>query len=119
MGLFAGTKWDVPAHCEICNQLESECTCPLPAPEQKTWLAPGKQTAKLNMERRKKGKLVTVIRGLHPSETDFPKLLTSLKNSCGAGGTIEESTIEVQGSHADRIQKLLLEKGYRVSGVKS
>ena len=119
MGLFAGTKWDVPAHCEICNRLELECTCPLPAPEQRVWLAPNKQTAKISVEHRKKGKLVTVIRGLNPSETDFPKLLTCLKNSCGAGGTIEESTLEVQGSHAERIEKLLTKIGYRVSVVKS
>jgi translation initiation factor 1 len=119
MGLFAGTKWDVPAHCEVCKHLESECTCPPPTPDQKVWLPPNKQTAKLAVERRKKGKMVTVIRGLDPTETDLPKLLTSLKNSCGAGGTIEDSTIEVQGSHIDRIQKLLLEMGYKISGVKS
>jgi len=118
MGLFAGTKWDVPAHCEVCKQLESECTCPPLPPEQKQWLAPEKQSAKIAIERRKKGKTVTVIRGLDSHESDLPSLLTSLKNSCGAGGTIEGDTLEVQGSHIDRIHEHLSKIGYRVTAAK-
>ena len=114
MGLFAGTKWDVPAHCEVCQKLESECVCPPEAEKPKVWLAPEKQTARIGLEKRKKGKIVTVVRGLSSSESDLPALLTRLKSSCGAGGTIEDDTIEVQGSHIDRIEQLLTNLGYRV-----
>ena len=111
MGLFAGTKWDVPAHCDRCEKLESECTCPpLEAPK----LEPSKQTARVALEKRKKGKMVSVIRGLTAKDNDLPALLTKLKNSCGAGGTIDEDLVEIQGDHVARIQSLLKEMGYKI-----
>lgn len=113
MGLFAGTKWDLPAHCERCEKLESECTCP-PIVEEKVWLDPSKQTARVFLEKRKKGKMVSVIKGLKPNETDLQALLTKLKNSCGAGGTINEEELEIQGDHLTRLQGLLKEMGYKV-----
>ncbi|MFO0940367.1 MAG: translation initiation factor [Pirellulales bacterium] len=111
MGLFAGTKWDVPSHCDRCEKLESDCTCPpLEAPK----LEPGKQTARATLEKRKKGKMVSVIRGLAAKDNDLPALLTKLKNSCGAGGTIDGDELEIQGDHVAKIQKILKEIGYRV-----
>ena len=58
MRLFEGTEWDRPPRCERCGELASDCKCtPLP-PER---VAPAKQTARLAMERRRKGKMVIVI----------------------------------------------------------
>ncbi len=113
MGLFAGTKWDVPSRCDRCEKLESECTCP-PLKEQKTLLDPSKQTARVMLEKRKKGKLVSVVRGLLAKDNDLPSLLTKLKNSCGAGGTIDNDTLEIQGDHVSKIQSILKEMGYRI-----
>ncbi len=114
MGLFAGTKWDVPVRCDRCEKLESECTCP-PLVEQKVWLDPGKQTARVTLEKRKKGKMVSVIKGLLAKDNDLPQLLTKLKNSCGAGGTIDNDELEIQGDHVTKIQSILKEMGYRVA----
>lgn len=112
MRLFEGTQFDIPPRCERCEKLESECQCPpLPDPPPAR-VPPSKQTAKIQKEKRKKGKVVTVIRGL--DEHDLPDLLVKLKNACGAGGTIKEVTIEIQGDHDERIAKLLTEIGYRV-----
>lgn len=113
MGLLAGTKWDRPPHCERCDLPESECRCP-PLPPETTWLAPQKQTARLQVENRKKGKVVTIVRGLSPQETDFTALLGKLKQTCGAGGTIAEETLEIQGDHLSRVKNLLAEMGYKV-----
>ena len=57
---------------------------------------------------------MTVVRGLAASENDLPALLTQLKNHCGAGGTVKEDQIEIQGDHLQRIQQVLGEIGYRV-----
>ena len=81
MGLFAGTPFDRPPHCERCDKLDAECTCPPQAAARKPT---NKQTATLAVEKRKKGKVVTVIRGLAAADNDLPTLLTQLKNSCGA-----------------------------------
>ena len=111
--LFAGTAWDRPPTCERCGALESECQCP-PVAAETTFKPPPQQTAKLAVERRAKGKQVTVIRGLKATENDLPALLTQLKSTCGAGGTIDGDALEIQGEHRERIQALLSQIGYRV-----
>lgn len=114
--LFSGTPWDRPPTCERCGQLETECKCPpLPAPAPPR-IPPEKQTAKLAVEKRAKGKLVTVVRGLPAAGNDLPELLTKLKTACGAGGTLQEETLEVQGQHLERLRETLQALGYRVKG---
>jgi len=74
---------------------------------------PFKQLLRIGAEKRKRGKIVTVIRDLAETN-DHSELLTRLKNHCGAGGTIKENTIEIQGDHTTRAKAFLLEAGYRV-----
>jgi len=111
--LFAGTPFDRPPTCERCGQLESACACQ-PVVAEKTLIPPEKQTATLRVEKRAKGKLVTVVRGLPAAGNDLPALLTRLKSHCGAGGTLVEEALEIQGDHLTRIKTLLSSLGYRV-----
>jgi translation initiation factor 1 len=113
MRLFEGTPWDRPPRCERCDELEEACICP---PPPKVLTSPEKQTARLNVEKRKKGKVVTVVRGLPAEENDLPALLGQLKAACGAGGTIKDDELEIQGDHLERLRGLLGEIGYRVRG---
>ena len=113
MRLFEGTKWDRPPRCEQCGELEEDCVCP-PPPRMLT--APEKQTARLAIEKRKKGKLVTVVRGLSADENDLHVLLGKLKTACGAGGTVKDDLLEIQGNHLERVRHLLADVGYRVRG---
>lgn len=115
MRLFAGTPFDRPPTCERCGELESVCKCP-PIPIPKTPPAPDKKAVKLSIEKRKKGKVVTVIRGLSARDTDLAALLTKLKNQCGAGGTLDGDTLEIQGNHLERLRTLLGEGGNIVRG---
>jgi translation initiation factor 1 len=57
-----------------------------------------------------------VIRGLAAADNDLPALLTRLKAACGAGGTIKDDSIEIQGRHLEGVRTLLAELGYRVKG---
>lgn len=111
MRLFAGTPFDIPPKCERCGGLESECTCP---PQKATLVAPDKQVARLQVEKRKKGKVVTVVYGLTAAANDLPELLSRLKTACGAGGTVKDDTLEIQGEHVDRIRDVLGQIGFRV-----
>ena len=113
MRLFEGTKWDRPPRCERCGELEKDCTCPPPSREL---TPPEKQTARLAVERRKKGKVVTVVRGLLAEENDLPTLLGQLKTACGGGGTLKDDSLEIEGNHLDRVRDLLASLGYRVRG---
>jgi translation initiation factor 1 len=69
---------------------------------------------RVKLEKRQKGKCVTVIAGLSDSGNDLPTLLTELKSQCGAGGTLKDGLLEIQGDHQQRVMKFLAEKGYRV-----
>jgi predicted translation initiation factor SUI1 len=62
----------------------------------------------------KKGKVVTVLRGLATEGNDLPDLLRQLKSACGTGGTLKDGVIELQGDHVKRATVILGEIGYRV-----
>jgi translation initiation factor 1 len=111
--LFAGTEWDKPPRCERCGELEETCACP-PTPPAKLLAPPATQTAKIVVEKRKRGKQVSVVHGLCAEKNDLPALLTQLKSHCGAGGTLKDDLIEIQGDHRQRMEKMLAEIGYRI-----
>jgi translation initiation factor 1 len=111
MRLFAGTKFDRPPKCDRCGKLEAECICPKLA---YTPIPPAAQVARLSVEKRKKGKTVTVVRGLSADGNDLAALLSRLKSQCGAGGTVQDESLEIQGDHVQRIGDALREMGYQV-----
>jgi translation initiation factor 1 len=111
--LFAGTPWDRPPRCERCGQLEADCSCPPPAAEP-VRIPPDQQTARLRVEKRAKGKVVTVLWGLDPTGNDLSALAARLKDRCGTGGTVKDGTIELQGDHRAGAEAGLVALGYRV-----
>jgi translation initiation factor 1 len=59
------------------------------------------------------GKVVTVIRGL-PSGPVLHTLAADLKRFCGAGGTVKDGTLEIQGDHRERLAERLRTLGHPV-----
>jgi translation initiation factor 1 len=110
--LFAGTPWDRPPSCERCGKPETECTCPPPIAEP-VRLAPESQTARIKVEKRSKGKIMTVVGNLDPEGNDLPALATHLKTKCGVGGTVKQGRIELQGDHVAVVEAALGALGYR------
>jgi translation initiation factor 1 len=110
--LFAGTPFDRPPTCERCGKLESECACPPPVVEP-VRLDPATQTARLRIEKRPKGKVVTVVQGLDPAGNDLEQLAATLKGRCGTGGTVKDGAIELQGDHLGTAEAALNELGYK------
>jgi translation initiation factor 1 len=56
---------------------------------------------------------VTVIRGL-PAGPALLDLAANLKRLCGAGGTVKDGALEIQGDHRERLADCLRAKGYTV-----
>lgn len=110
--LFAGTPWDRPPTCERCGRPEAECTCPPPAVEPKR-IPPEAQTARVRREKRAKGKIVTMVGNLDPEGNDLATLAAHLKTRCGAGGTVKDGLIEIQGDHVAAVDAALRALGYR------
>jgi len=55
-----------------------------------------------------------VIQGLPADGNDLPELLTKLKNACGAGGTLKDEAIGIQGKQSERVKAVLLQLGFNV-----
>ncbi len=58
--------------------------------------------------------MVTLIKGLAATDNDLPALLTLLKNRCGAGGTLSDEGIELQGDQLNTVEKTLVQLRYKV-----
>ncbi|MDQ4076835.1 MAG: translation initiation factor [Chloroflexota bacterium] len=76
---------------------------------------PNQQTVYVARDRKGRGgKTVTVISGLQHDPSTLAKLLKQFKRLCGAGGTLKEETLEIQGDHRDALMEKLREMGYQV-----
>lgn len=85
---------------------------------------PTKITAKLRIEKRGSGKIVTVVDGLPGNRGFLESLARELKKSCGAGGRVtglipgagQTPSVEIQGEHRERLRDLLRRKGWTIKG---
>jgi len=73
----------------------------------------GPATLRLETKGRR-GKAVTRVSrlGLDPAHLD--RMCRDLKAHCGAGGTIEEADILIQGDHREKIAAFLRQRGHQV-----
>jgi translation initiation factor 1 len=62
----------------------------------------------------RKGKGVTTVFGFHHTQRDLESLARDLKTLCGAGGTVKDDVIEIQGDHRPKIGSYLKTLGYKV-----
>lgn len=82
-------------------------------------LPPNQQQVRVQASRKgRKGKTVTVVSGFVATSETLNSLLKQLKTQCGAGGTVKENEIEIQGDHAQKVVQVLTQLGYKakVSG---
>ena len=74
----------------------------------------GKRQVRLEKTRSgKKGKLVTVIKGLELKPVEAKKILKNLKIACGTGGSLKGDFLELQGDQIVKAQEFLIEEGFR------
>jgi translation initiation factor 1 len=60
------------------------------------------------------GKTVTVIRGLPEPGPVLEARAAEMKRLCGAGGTLKDGVVEIQGGHRERLAERLRAWGYTV-----
>jgi len=78
---------------------------------------PSRLVATLRLERAgRAGKTVTVVAGLPRNRTFLAALAGELKKLCGTGGTVRETSVEVQGDHREALRRLLSSKRWTVKG---
>jgi translation initiation factor 1 len=78
-------------------------------------LRPMHQKVTVRLERKGRGgKSVTVIDGLQMRQKEREALLKQLKTKLGTGGTVKDTSLEIQGDHRDALVAELRKMGYTV-----
>jgi translation initiation factor 1 len=99
--------------CRKCGWPERDCHCSRPGEER----VPARPVAKLRIEKKARGgKTVTVIDGLPQNSAFLKELSQELKRACGAGGSVFETGVEIQGDMRERVKEVLLNRGFLVKG---
>ena len=99
--------------CPRCGWPVAQCRCATKLDQA----VPDKIVARLSIEKaRRGGKTVTVIDGLPRNEPFLDALARELKRACGAGGTVAEGRVEIQGDKREALRTLLAAKGWTVKG---
>ncbi|ENM5824595.1 stress response translation initiation inhibitor YciH [Vibrio metoecus] len=62
----------------------------------------------------RKGKGVTLIKGLDVDDTELKLLAAELKKKCGCGGAVKDGDIEIQGDVREQLKTLIEAKGFKV-----
>lgn len=89
--------------CPKCGLPEQACVC-----EQ---IAKSSQRIKVTTEKKKYGKIVTIISGFGGG-IDGKKTAKALKNELACGGTFKNNSIELQGDHQKKAKEILKNLGF-------
>jgi translation initiation factor 1 len=89
--------------CPTCGLPKDLCVCQEIAKEG--------QKIKVSTERRRFGKITTVIEGFE-SGTDIRSLAKEFKRKLACGGTAKGNRIELQGDHRKKVKEALLKMNY-------
>ncbi|PWB55237.1 MAG: stress response translation initiation inhibitor YciH [Nitrosomonadales bacterium] len=93
--------------CPACRKPVAECACGRnkPIPESDGIVRVSRET------KGRKGKGVTLVKGLALDTVALTQLGKQLKTACGSGGTVKDGVIEIQGDHCERVIELLKQQG--------
>lgn len=81
--------------------------------EQET-LSKDKQKLRVQLDSKQRaGKVVTVVSGFVGTDEDREVLGKQLKTKCGAGGSVKDGLIMVQGDYKTKIIAWLMDWGYK------
>ncbi len=94
--------------CPECRQPVKACQC-----RSRVTFTPSDGVVRVTLDTKgRKGKGVTVVKGLALESAALTQLGKQLRSACGAGGTTKDGVIEVQGDHCERLIETLRKQGY-------
>ena len=95
--------------CPLCRQPLAACTCAA----QENAAPRGDGTVRVCLDTKgRSGKAVTLVRGLALDDAALAALGKRLRSACGAGGTVKDGVLEVQGDHVERVLGWLQQEGF-------
>ncbi|MBU4501791.1 MAG: translation initiation factor [Nanoarchaeota archaeon] len=90
--------------CPKCGLPKELCVCET--------IAKKDQQITIKIEKRKFGKLITVIEGIEAKDIDVKDLAKKLKSKLACGGTAKDGKVELQGDHARKAKEILISLGF-------
>lgn len=92
--------------CPDCSRPVAQCTCRasriIPNPDG---------IVRVTLETKgRRGKGVTVVKGVPLDELALAELARQLKTACGSGGTVKDGIIEIQGDHRELVMQRLAQR---------
>jgi translation initiation factor 1 len=100
--------------CPGCGWPADNCQC---SSRAGTESIPIRLVAKLRVEKKGRGgKTVTIVDGLPCNAAFLKDLAQELKRACGTGGTVLETSVELQGDLREKVREFLSGKGFLVKG---
>jgi translation initiation factor 1 len=92
--------------CQVCGLPKELCACENIAREQ--------QLIVISSQKRRYGKVVTIVEGVNENDINIDELARTLKTKCASGGTVKEGRIELQGEHRKKVEQVMKDIGYQV-----
>ncbi|MBD3255377.1 MAG: stress response translation initiation inhibitor YciH [Candidatus Lokiarchaeota archaeon] len=91
--------------CPLCGLPKELCVC--------SDLSADEQEIIISNDRRKWGKVVTLLTFKGNFDADLEEILKKAKRKIGAGGTVRGGkSVELRGDHRFRMKKFLIDLGY-------
>ena len=90
--------------CATCGLPKELCVCESIAKES--------QTINVSTEKKKFGKVYTVIKGIDEKEVNMKDLIKNLKSKFACGGAVKSGNIELQGNHKQKVKGILVQMGF-------
>lgn len=100
--------------CPDCRLALAECAC-----KPRACAVPvGDGVVRVSRQTKGRGgKSVTLIKGLALDAVALALLGKQLRTACGAGGTVKDGVIEIQGDHCELVMELLKKHGHGAKRV--
>jgi translation initiation factor 1 len=102
--------------CPECGKPVSACSCKkrkVAKADQQSTIYPTDGTIRIQREvKGRKGKIVTSVRGLPLEKEELLEFAKTLKRRCGAGGSVKDGVVVIQGDHRQTLLDELRKQGY-------
>tara|TARA_Y100000310_G_C20552540_1_gene748841 strand:- start:549 stop:851 length:303 start_codon:yes stop_codon:yes gene_type:complete len=95
--------------CSKCGLPTDLCVCETISKEE--------QRVTIRKDKKRYGKIVTIIEGIDSGDINVKDLAKQLKNKLACGGTHKEGAIVLQGDHLEKVKQELVKMGFNPATV--
>lgn len=95
--------------CSKCGLPTDLCVCEIISKES--------QKIKIYVEKKRFGKVMTIIEGINEKDINLKELTSMLKTNLACGGTAKNGIIGLQGDHLQRVKELLIKYGFNKESI--